>query len=179
MPRNAGKLSGSLVKAEVPAEVTLSTGRPRDRDETQQVIDTAMETLMKAWDAAGKPTYEALTESTEDAPQSQAFTDSAKQAFTVDKDDRSALKGMIRRAGTLHKGVPVYGADVVNKTDGTVTVIFTYAPPKVETETETPADSANAESAGDAGGGESSPDTAPPADQENPAEGGRRHFGRR
>jgi hypothetical protein len=170
MPRNTGKLSGSLKTAEVPAEVKLATGRPRDRDETQQVIDAATETLMKAWEAAGKPTYEALTASTEDTPQSQAFTDSAKQAYTVDKKDRSALKGMIRRATTLHKGAPVYAADVVNDKDGTVTVIYTYAPPPVKAESdgdasENPAPDANAdEGNGDAGG---DGDT-PPADEENP-----------
>lgn len=108
----------------------LSTGRSRERDETQVMIDGIYGELVAEWDKAGKP----------EPGKSNPF-----RRLAVAKADVSELKSMIRRAATLHKVAPVYWKDAKND-DGTVTVKFgaQVIPPKpnangAAAETPTPA----------------------------------------
>jgi hypothetical protein len=184
MTSKTGKMSGGLKTAEVPANVEVAT-RHTERDAIQVQVDEATKKLHDAWEAAGKPTRAALLETDEDGKGSKAFMSAAKQAYTVGKDDRSALKSIIRRACLLHDGVPVYARDVVSEKDGEVTVTYAYGPPAVKTDAETPAtdgQSPDTPAAPDASGdaGDAGGEDGAPTDQENPPDEptSRRRFGR-
>jgi hypothetical protein len=140
----------------------LSTGRSRERDETQVMIDGIYGELVAEWDKAGKP----------EPGKGNPF-----RRLAVAKADVSELKSMIRRAATLHKVAPVYWKDAKND-DGTVTVKFgaQAIPPKASpngTTAETPATPAQPETPATA-----EPQT--PAEAPSPAEsesGRRGRFG--
>jgi hypothetical protein len=113
-------LKGKIKAAPVPETTKLAVSKSRERDETQRDIDTDVERLKRAWESAGKPGADKLTTPA-------GFKRAEKVAYTVEKDDRSPVKGMIRRAATLHKTGLVYAKDTTNQ-DGTVTIVFTVAP---------------------------------------------------
>ena len=179
MTSKTGKMSGGLRTAEVPADLEVAT-RNTERDETQKTVDAATEKLSKAWEAAGKPTREALMSVDENGKPSAEFTAAAKQAFTVGKDDRSALKSIIRRACLLYDGIPVYARDVVSEKDGEVTVTYTYGPPAVKADAESPATDAPSTDTPPAPEDSGDGEDASTADAENPPDesGARRRFGR-
>jgi hypothetical protein len=123
-------LKGKITRTDVPADVKPSQGRDSTRDETQQGIDAEVTDLRAKWEAAGKPTYEALSALDEQGNPSAEWKAANKQSYTVSKEDKRAVKDMIRRACTLAKGAPVYAGDVKNA-DGSFTVVFTYGPKPV------------------------------------------------
>jgi len=168
-----------LRKAETaPETVTLGSVRSRARTGIQPEIDQEAATLVKAWEAAGKPSYETLTALDGEGKPSQEFMAAQQVWYVVDAGDATEVKKAIRRACLLHKGLPVYAGNVKND-DGTVTVGFTYAPPAVKAETPSEPASDNAPE------GSTETQTGTPdagtADQENPSDDApqRRGFGRR
>jgi hypothetical protein len=115
-------------------EDEVALPKSRERDDDQKGIDSDAEKMKAAWVAAGKPGLDKLTTKA-------GFKAATKTAYIVNKSDRPTVKGMIRRACTLHKVSPVYAKDLVNA-DGTVRIKWTVGPvpPKSETPAETPAE---------------------------------------
>lgn len=177
----AAKLKGALKPATVAAdeELTLGIRKDRERDETQQSIDKDMQTCKKDWESAGKPTYEQLTavvvdDTHPDGRPSDEFINATKAGYMVDTDDRQAVKSMIRRAGTLTKGVPVYAADVVDSDAGTVRILFCYSPPPVKADAAAQDGASGDESNTDTetpGAGAASPDAPTGTPDQTPGEG--------
>lgn len=89
---------------ELPVQDTLVVGR--HRDEFQLQIDSDVESLKMATAKAGWP----------DPDPAKLY-----QRYVVGKDDATAMKGVIRRAGTLHKVAPQFYTDA--KTDDGLVVI--------------------------------------------------------
>jgi hypothetical protein len=87
----------------------------RERDETQKHIDQRFKSRFEHWTTAGKP-------KPDKAPRE------ATDRITVAKTDVAALKGMIRRAATLHKTGVVFYKDAKDG-NGNTTVKYVPAPP--------------------------------------------------
>lgn len=89
----------------------------RERDDTQKHIDDRFKARFDAWNKHGKP-----------APDKAATNREVTDRITVAKTDVAALKGMIRRAATLHKtGVKFY--QDAKDGNGNTTVKYVPAPP--------------------------------------------------
>jgi hypothetical protein len=111
------------------AQTELNQGRTRVRDDFQKERDTEVAELVKAWETAGKPAPVLNQATGQMDPNPNAPT----RRYTVGKDDKNAMKLVIRRAATLAKVGTAWYKDAVND-DGTVTVKFSPAPlpPKAE-----------------------------------------------
>jgi hypothetical protein len=111
--------------AEASGEDTQTTivTRTHDRDEDQTAMDKRVAGLVKRWTEAGKP--------------AQATAPFLR--LTVPKEQRSAVKKLIRRATVLAKVEPLYWQDTKPNSDGEITVKFTVGPKREKPATETPA----------------------------------------
>jgi hypothetical protein len=87
----------------------LITGKTRTRDDTQKHVDRKVEAMKVAWVEAGKP----------------SMPHKITHRYLVSKPEKSALKGVIRRAGTLHKVGVAFYKDTKPDADGNVFVKFT------------------------------------------------------
>jgi hypothetical protein len=97
-----------------PADVKLSQAHSRDRNEDQQAIDAELATCVKAYTEKGGPKHPADRR--------------PRVAFAVAPKDKAELKGMIRRACTLHKVAPVWFEDITDEATGEVVVTLTVGP---------------------------------------------------
>jgi hypothetical protein len=86
----------------------------RTRGEDQQAIDAELGKTVKAYTAKGGP--------------ATAEASRPRVAFAVAPEDKSELKGMIRRAATLHKVEPVFFEDGTDDATGEVVVTLTVGP---------------------------------------------------
>lgn len=132
--------------------------KSRERDETQTAIDNAVKEMVAKWHEAGKP---------------EPHSDRPSKRYVVVKEDRTPLKGMIRRAATLHKVEAILFKDHVNE-DGTVAVKFTIGDKPAKSNGTAPAETPTAPV--DDAPADDAPATVP--DNEPPAESGRRGFRR-
>jgi hypothetical protein len=83
---------------DLPEQTELAAGR--ERDEFQQKVDSDVAALKTKTATAGWP-----------APDPKRHF----QRYVVGKDDRAALKSVIRRAGTLHKVEAQFYKDAVTE----------------------------------------------------------------
>ena len=137
-------------------QTEIASGRSRERDETQVALDTVVGAMVKEWESNGKP----------------GPADAPRKRYTVLTADKSAFKGMIRRATTLHKVSPVWYKDV--KSGDKTTIKFTIGPVPAKPEAN---GTAPAEPQAQA---PAEPQAPAPAEPQAPAqESGRRGFARR
>jgi uncharacterized protein involved in type VI secretion and phage assembly len=126
-------------------QTELASGRSRDRDPQQVKIDGDVAALVAGWNAQGKP----------------APAQSPAKTYTVLKVERSEAKDMIRKAGRLHKIMPVFFKDAVRK-DGRVAIKYTVtAIPAKAAETPAPVAEPTPEVP------ETAPETAPETERES------------
>jgi hypothetical protein len=97
------------------ADVKLATKHSRDRDEDQTAIDAELGKTVAAYVKAGGDKV-----SEDKRP---------RVAFAVAPDDKASLKGLIRRAATLHKVAPVFFEDTADDATGEIVVTLTVGPP--------------------------------------------------
>lgn len=98
-----------------PGNVTLKAGQDRSRNDDQKAIDAELGKTVAAYQKAG-----AGKTPVESRP---------RVAFAVAPEDKTELKGMVRRAANLHKVTPLFFTDTPDEETGEVVVTLTVGPP--------------------------------------------------